>query len=32
MIQYISLEISHNGYIVSANPTPTRLINNLIQE
>ena len=25
-IQYLSLEISHNGYIVSANPTPTRLI------
>ncbi|TRV45276.1 MAG: hypothetical protein EWV53_21440 [Microcystis panniformis Mp_MB_F_20051200_S9] len=32
MIQYISLEISPNGYIVSANPTPTRLINKLIQE
>lgn len=32
MIQYVSLEISHNGYIVSANPTPTRLINKLIQE
>ena len=30
--QYVSLEISHNGYLVSANPTPTRLINKLIQE
>ena len=27
IIQYVSLEISYNGYIVSANPTPTRLIN-----
>jgi filamentous hemagglutinin len=32
ILQYISLEVSHNGYIVSANPTPTRLINKLIQE
>ena len=32
IIQYVSLEISHNGYLVSANPTPTRLINKLIQE
>ena len=24
---YLSLEISNNGYIVSANPAPTRLIN-----
>ena len=31
IIQYVSLEISYNGYIVSANPTPTRLINKLIQ-
>ena len=31
-IQYLSLEISHNGYIVSANPTPTRLIKKFIQE
>lgn len=32
IIQYVSLEISPNGYLVSANPTPTRLINKLIQE
>jgi hypothetical protein len=31
IIQYVSLEISYNGYIVSANPTLTRLINKLIQ-
>lgn len=31
-IQYLSLEISNNGYIVSANPTPTRLIKKFIQE
>jgi hypothetical protein len=31
IIQYVSLEISYNGYIVSANPTPTRLIDKLIQ-
>ncbi len=30
VFQYISLEVSHNGYIVSANPTPTRLINKII--
>ncbi|MGB5595536.1 MAG: hypothetical protein WBM32_18570 [Crocosphaera sp.] len=32
VLQYVSLEISHNGYIVSANPTPTRLINKLMLE
>ena len=32
IIQYVSIEISPNGYLVSANPTPTRLINKLIQE
>lgn len=31
-IQYLSLEISNNGYVVSANPTPTRLIKKFIQE
>jgi hypothetical protein len=30
--QYLSLEISDNGYIVSANPTPTRLIKKFIHE
>ena len=32
VFQYVSLEISHNGYIVSANPTPSRLISKLILE
>ncbi len=31
-IHYISIEISNNGYIVSANPTPERLIRRLTQE
>jgi len=32
IIQYVSLEIIPNGYLVSANPTTRRLINKLIQE
>ena len=32
IIQYISVEISNNGYIVSANPTPTKLINRIIDK
>ena len=31
-IQYISVEIGSNGYIVSANPTPRKLILKLTQE
>jgi hypothetical protein len=29
IIHYISIEISNNGYIVGANPTPQKLINKL---
>lgn len=29
-IQYISIDIGNNGYIVSANPTPRKLINKYI--
>lgn len=31
IIQYISVEVSINGYIVGANPTPTRLIDKFTQ-